>query len=211
MDHQQYISELLARTANAYEASEIKSRNLFYSVCATPIYQDSTLVLGFNWGASEGHSYEAQSKMETKPFTQLDLGSLKRTLKYFYKYLPNENMDEFVQSNFCFFRSKNESDICPSDLDLTQELFESFLEYTRPKKIVSFSMSLRGYLENRKRVASLDVKSIRSGTKVFSSAKALLAINSETVPIYFLPHPNYPITNEARNTAWEHCFGKSKL
>lgn len=207
-DHQQFFMELLGRTAKAYESSDVKSKNLFYSVCSTPFYQNSTLILGFNWGAGERQDYEPQSKMETKTFTQLDLGSLKRTLKFFHKYLPNENQDEFVQSNLCFFRSKKEHDINLGDLKLSFPLFDSFVEYLQPKTIVAFSARIKDYFANQNKLTQINEMNISSGKIKLKTTKAILNLRGNTVPIYFLPHPNYPISSEARIEAWEHCFGK---
>ena len=207
-EHQGFFESILKETEKAYLASEIKSRNLYYSISATPINKNSTLILGFNWGAGQNQPYTAQFEMETKPFTQIpDLGSLKRTVSYFRSYLTSRNPDEFVQSNFCFFRSKKESDLSTSDLKLTQPLFDSFIEYAMPKEVVSFSARLKEYFENQNMLSSMETIPISSGTKKFTSTKAKLNIKNRIVPIYFLPHPNYPITNEARHKAWKHCFG----
>ncbi len=207
-EHQKFFSELLDRTANAYENSEIKSKKLYYSVCATPLYQNSTLILGFNWGAGKNKINKAQTEMDTNTFTNLDLGSLKRTLNFFTQYLPDENQDAFVQSNYCFFRSKKEKDISHHDLALTKELFDSLVEYLHPNKVISFSSKLKKYFENKSKLTSINSITIKSGRINFCAAKAILSSKGDTIPILFLPHPNYPITSEARHAAWKHCFSK---
>jgi hypothetical protein len=207
-EHQEFFERLLNETKKAYQASEIKKDNLYYSVCATPLFKNSTLLLGFNWGAGQNQKYDPQTRMEVRPFTQLDLGSLKRTFGFFHKYLPDAKLDEFVQSNLCFFRSKKEADISQGDLLLSQGLFESLINYIQPKEVISFSNQLYKYVSSQNKLVDESHINIISGKKTFQSRKAKLDINGQLVPISFLPHPNYPITNMARNDAWKYCFGK---
>ncbi len=208
-EHQHLYSELLRETAKAYELSEIKKFNWYYSVCSTPIHLNSTLVLGFNWGVGNQQKHEAQkeNEMPTVPFDEMtDLGSMNRTLAYFTKYCKDGIQSQFVQSNYCFFRSKKDKDISSKDLELSNPLFESFLKYTSPSRIISFSSRLRNYLLNSNRLDSDTPHTIKSNKKSVIVSKATLLKENQSTPIYFLPHPNYPITNEARDAAWLYCF-----
>ena len=208
-EHQQYFENLLNETSRAYLASEIKRENLYYSICSTPIFINSTLLLGFNWGKSKGEPDKPQNEIPIIPFSQIsNLGSFKRTINLFNRYLPRETLQEFVQSNFCFFRSQKEGDISLSDLKLSHPLFESFITYVQPKRIICFSARLKQYFEDHFKLVDCDPKKIISGLKTIYATKAKININGCNISIYFLPHPNYPITGDARNQAWSHCFMK---
>ncbi len=209
-EHQNFFDNLLNETEKAYLASEIKKENLYYSVCSTPIFINSTLLLGFNWGKSNDEADKPQKKIPIIPFKQIpDLGSFKWTIDFFNKYLPRENLQEFVQSNFCFFRSQKENDISLSDLKLSHPLFESFITYVQPKRIICFSARLKQYFEDNGKLFDCDPKIISSGLKTIYTTKAKIDINDRKISIFFLPHPNYPILGSARHEAWKHCFVNS--
>ena len=209
--HQQFFSDLLRKTELAYEASEIKSRGLFYSVCATPIHLNSTLILGFNWGGNEQQP-QLENEMPSIPFKSIgSLGSMKRTIKYFEKHIPDCDPATIVQSNFCFFRSPKESDISQGDIDLSAPLFESFLQYVCPQRVISFSSRLKEYLYTNNRITKTDSPLIESGRNKFVASKGSLSVNDGSIPIFFLPHPNYPITSVAREMAWEYCFPNKNI
>lgn len=213
-EHQQFFSDLLIKTKLAYESSEIKAKGFYYSVCATPIHLRSTLILGFNWGGREQKAQLAEN-IPNVQFNLMDtLGSMKRTINYFKKHFSEADQDgnpaNFVQSNFCFFRSPKERDISQHDINLSVPLFEEFLQYVQPLRVISFSSKLKEYFANNNRIIKTDSPLIESGRNKFVASKGMLYVQDKSIPIFFLPHPNYPITRLAREMAWDYCFSKEK-
>lgn len=203
------FNELLEKTKDAYERSDIKSFGWYYSISSTPLKKNATLLVGLNWGVSPEGEHEPQPQMPDKPFKEIgDLGSFKRVIPYLDKYLPN---DELVQSNFCFFRSKKESQLTQKDFELSTPLFNELVETISPTKIIGFSNKLRDYfLKNTELFQGQEPYSISSNKGTLQIIKGTYSVNGKKIPTYFLPHPNYPISSDARDKAWNYCFGGSK-
>jgi hypothetical protein len=207
-----FFKELLAQTEEAYNHSNIRSRLWGFSVTATRIIKNEPLIVGFNWGVNakwlkEGNKYNATKERKYPDnicFKDSDLGSLKRILPYFEKYYPDALSG--MQTNFCFFRSQKENQISENDLDLSSGLFDQYLDYSTPSIIISFSKRLTKYLEKKGKLNSIEKKDIESGKKIIQAVTAEFQQSNNSIDFVNLPHPNYPITSEARNKAWEFCF-----
>ena len=215
--HVAFFNQLLKEINTAFLISEIyKKRGNYdwgYSVTSTSFQKTVKVIVGFNWGVdkewlAQGNSYGAQKDYPYRSFISNynDLGSLKRTIQYFNKYcdtLPQ------IQTNFCFFRSEEESQICSYDLELCSELFKKLLEYLEPEMLISFSKRLNQYLLESGNLES-EHKIILSGNRQFQATKGTIKIAERSVQYFNLPHPNYPIRRESRDEAWKYCFGDPK-
>jgi len=121
-------------------------------------------------------------------------------------FFDDEEINNCVQTNFCFFRSNKEEQISMADLELCTPLFQKLLLIIKPKRIVGFSNKLRDHFLQNKLCSSVEILNIPSNRKTLFAAKGLYSIENEEIPIYFLPHPNSKFTSQARKCAWEFCF-----
>jgi len=211
------FSDLFARTKEAFDRSHVKAiaeaegEQWHYSICSTRIVPGSALIVGFNWGAQSEARYDPQCKIPEKTFSTLlkepgELGSFIRIKKYLETYLPRTELDNIGQTNYCFFRSRIDSQIKPSDLELCKPLFSRFLELAQPSTLLSFSSRLRDYLLSACLLIDPEWTDVPLRKGVFKAGKGKLNLQERQVPIFFLPHPNYPIKQEARRRAWGYCF-----
>lgn len=208
------LDELLIEVGDAYEQSDIKKLCLekgyewHYSLITTPMKPNGPLVLGFNWGASNGRKYEPQPSVNKSDFSKEDVGSLSRIFPYCAKYFGNDFLSDLSQSNYCFFRSYKEDQISDRDIQLCEPILGRLIDAISPSIVLSFSSKLRDYLIANNKVSSTISKVITyergSSTVSYEAIKGVLAPQTE---IKFLPHPNYPMKGEARSEAWEFCCG----
>jgi len=203
-----FFIELLAKTQEAYDKSQVKkdNPNWSYSITATRIIPQSPLIVGFNWGAAQDVKYRSQDVYPLFPFGKIDdLGSMVRMIRYFKQYCPEALGG--MQTNFCFFRSKEEADIGSEDLKLSTPLFEDYLEYARPTQIITFSSKLKNYMKDSGLVEVIAEPTIKNGNRSVYPMKAELTMNGlSKVPVYYLPHPNSAIEGDARKKCWEMAF-----
>ena len=208
------LESLLPELELAYSRSDIaalcreKSWNWGFSLITTNLTVKRTLILGFNWGAAEVDSYTSQHSIEAESFLDQDLGSFSRIIPYCDKYMGNGALMDASQSNYCFFRSKTESQISSKGIQLCEPVFNKMLGLLQPSAILCFSSRLRDYLAGRDIVSNLleqEIKFKRGATQIVYEAKK--GILNGDCRIYFLPHPNYPMKKAAREQAWAFCFG----
>lgn len=193
-------TDRLFKNSDIYEKS-VKN-HWYWSVTATKFTPGKPLILGFNWGAAKGEKYKPQVEYPTQSFGELeDLGSFKRTIPYFEKYCPEALFG--MMTNYCFFRSPNEKDISYNDLMLNWPLVDRILRYTKPSVIVSFSSRLRDFFIESG-LTGFETKSIPNGHNILKILKTTFGTSG--IPVYYLPHPNSPVTTEAREKCWEYCF-----
>jgi hypothetical protein len=211
---EQVFFRLLDETKVAFEKSKIRTwaqaakMNWEYSVCATRIDLDSPLILGFNWGARAGETYQPQMLMPTKSFLELpksDLGSLSRIIPLLHEFLGEDAL-RIGQSNFCFFRSKTAGQIGEDDLSLCRPLFRGLLRAARPSRILSLSSRLRKHLGRSGVLSAIEEKAIPIPRGTYTAVRARVVLEEIRCPIVFLPHPNYPMLGAARREAWAFCF-----
>lgn len=213
-EHIEFFNKLLEKTKDAYYKSEVYknngNKNWGYSVTATSFEKHAKVIVGFNWGVGKNWnvpegSNGAQNVYPMKNFSSSyeELGSLKRVHNLFHEYF--EIIPE-IQVNYCFFRSEKENQITPYDLDLCSELFNELIEYLEPSMLISFSKFLNDYLEKTDKLIYINTLEIKSGNRNFSVTKGKVKLNKKEIDYFNLPHPNYPITKEARVKAWDYCF-----
>lgn len=210
------LNDLLLELEKAYSQSEIKRYCIengyewFYSLVSTSLQSGGPLVLGFNWGASKDKIYKPQIEIGKIDFSQEDVGSLARIFPYCRKYFGDDFISKISQSNYCFFRSKTEAQINPSDIALCEPIFIKLIEIMEPSFVLCFSSKLREFMINSDKLFSKQSKIIKytrgKSTVTYEAIKATLKSGTE---ICFLPHPNYPLMGEARSEAWEFCCGKA--
>lgn len=209
------LNNLLAGLGPVYKQSDIgryclnKGHEWHYSLITTTMKKGGPLILGFNWGATQDEEYSPQESIKPAVFRGSDVGSLSRIFPYCEKYFGNDFLDSTSQSNYCFFRSNNESQITPNDIALCEPIFEKLIAVMEPSSILCFSSKLRNYLLNSNRVKFKESTKISykrgSVQMIYEPIKAILTTGTE---IKFLPHPNYPMKKEARDRAWEFCCAK---
>ncbi|MGI8738709.1 MAG: hypothetical protein ACR2KU_03380 [Gammaproteobacteria bacterium] len=203
------LVELLAEVRNAYEALDIKTLCLTeglewnYSLVTTSGVRNAPLIVSFNWGAASGKRYRPQERLQEEFLDEQDPGSLVRILPYLKKYLPLEQLANFSQTNYCFFRSHKANQISARDLALCQPLFTKLLAILKPGVVLSFSSKLRDYIETTEQLSETRRTSfeyLRGGRRVRYSA--LVGKLHSDIKAVFLPHPNYPLKGEVRDAAW---------
>lgn len=208
------LDDLLAELEPIYRQSDIKQYCLdydhewHYSLLNTTMKKGGPMILGFNWGASQGEKYSPQKSIEATNLRGSNVGSLARIFPYCEKYFGNDFLDNTSQSNYCFFRSKKESQITPNDIALCKTIFERLIEVMEPSSILCLSSKLRDYMLSSNTVKFKESTKIsyKSGS-VQISYEPIRAILKSGANINFLPHPNYPMKKEARDEAWEFCCG----
>lgn len=207
-----FFKELLAETDKAFFKSDVynkygREKEWWYSVIATSILKNTPMIVGFNWGTANDCNYEKQKEYPIRMFESNfnELGSLKRTIKYFYKYYPDALTG--MQTNYCFFRSENEAQISAEDLNSCQDLFFKLINFSHPSSIVSFSSKLRDYLIGNQLISDVQQNEIDFRGRKYSSIKAKMKLsdNSE-IPFFYLPHPSTKIGTAERDRLWEYCF-----
>lgn len=206
------LSQLLIELGSAYEKSLIKQYCLenghewHYSLVTSTLKPGGPLVLGFNWGVSQGEDDSPQPSIDESSIVSEEVGSLSRIFPFCVKYFGDDFLSRTSQSNYCFFRSQKEDQIKDHDIHLCEPIFEKLIEVIAPSSILCFSSKLRDYLLKNGRVHDTESKVInfkRGSTLV--GYKAIRATLKSGTKIKFLPHPNYPMKREARSDAWEFC------
>ena len=210
------IQQLYLDTQAAFDRSPIKRYsevNNFkwnYSISATTLKEGANLIIGFNWGVAGSNPYEPQMEPPKENFKTLfdikDLGSLQRIYQPLKQKFPIDEVDNSIQTNFCFFRSKAEEEITAEDLSLSTPLFLRLLEIIKPKRIIGFSKKLQNYFVENNLCDQLESESFQSNKRTLHVAKGYLKKYDQKIPIYFLPHPNAKFTSVARKKAWDFCF-----
>lgn len=209
------IEDLFSKTKRAYEESDIKKYAIknhktewYYSLSSTRTEEIRTLIVGFNWGVDQKGRHERQTEIPKEGFFDLtDLGSFKRVKPFLKEYLPHGELDNIGQTNFCFFRSEEESQISKKDLEASESLFKELLDIIQPKMILAFSKKLRDFLLGQKEHFSIvDEENIKSGKKNILIVRGNYKFNDREITVFLLPHPNSKVTRSAREAAWKFCF-----
>ncbi len=212
-DNIPFFKKLLADTDEEFRKSKIlkdfgMDNQWYYSILETSIFKGSPMVVGFNWGAGKDGTYTPQTEYPLRRFESNynELGSLKRTIPYFYKHYPEALSG--MQSNFCFYRSQTESQVTQEDLKTSSKLFFKLLEFSEPSSLVVFSSQLRDHLLTQKLLVVQDQHAVQYKGKRHIAIKGIsnFGIKKE-IPIYCLPHPMAQIGGDERNELWEFCFG----
>ncbi len=191
------------RIGKAWDESDIKKRHpeWAWSLAATQLYTDSLVIVGFNWGAAQMEKYDPQESLPDQPWLQQDLGTLSRTIPYLRKYFPDIDLDKVVQTNYCFFRSPEQSDITSDDIDRCHPLFMDLLKDLQPKQVLIFSSVLRDRIKDQ--LSNRKIAEIPSGDRTAIAIRASWSIGGREIPVGIVPHPNNAITGEAREKCWE--------
>ena len=209
------LNALLKKLGPIYETSDIKKfcnsskeqHEWSYSLVTTSLEQSAPLILGFNWGAAQNEKYSCQQSIEKNDFKKMeDVGSLKRISPFLEKYYGKDFLSNVSQSNYCFFRSKTESQINKKDIELCREIFNELIEILAPSFIICLSAKLRKHLIDTNQVCNQQEKTIKF-TRGASEIEfvAIRGKLTSGVDIKFLPHPNYPMKGKARLDAWQFC------
>ena len=205
------LNELLEKLDLAYEQSDIKNycikhgHQWYYSLVISEMIKNNPLIVGFNWGAKMGNSYEAQTEIEKKGFKDVDTGSLARIAPLCHQYFDDSFLESASQTNYCLFRSYKEYQITRHDIELCEPIFNELITALQPSILLSFSSKLRDYLLLNHKISDLQLKNIEflSGSRkvIYIATKGRLG----EAPILCLPHPMYQMKSDARQAAWEFC------
>ena len=210
-----FFNELMEKTRKAYHQSDVYKKygknDWGYSVISTMIRKNKPLIVGFNWTVDKelvkaGNVYGAQKDYPFRFFDSnyYEMGSLNKVIPFLHEYIPQATQG--MQTNFCFFRSEKEEQISKKDLELSAPLFDEFLAFSEPSIIISFSSSLLAYLKESKRLKEIETKKIKSGKETIEVIKAKLIYGNKQIPFAYLPHPELPMTEEARKEVWKFHF-----
>ncbi len=211
-EHVAFFKQMLIDVESIFEKSDIKKKygstnSWMYSVLATSIFKHKPMIVGFNWGAASGVSYEKQTDYPIRMFESnyKDLGSLKRVAPYMREYFP-EGLSG-MQINFCFFRSAEEKQISQKDLDSCADIFFKLVAYAQPSSLLIFSKQLLDYFLKKNLIMNSKTKDLVSKDKTCFALKGSVNIEKENIiPIYYIPHPNSKLDGDVRKKFWEFCF-----
>lgn len=206
------LQSLLQRVGSAFAASDIsqlaraKGYRWNYSLITGACHPKTPLIVGFNWGASAGAEYDPQREIKPSQWNRDDLGSLVRVLPYIARYLPKFSFETVTQTNYCFFRSKEERDITSRDLELCRPLFLGLLALLDPSIVLSFFSRLRDHLLRTSQVVDAEILEVKEqrGNRTVTSFAGVGKLKGRS-PVAFLPHPNYPLRRTTRAQMWEFC------
>lgn len=206
---EELCEKLLMELEVAYNKSNVKKtyekNEWYYSLSSTPLYKNSILLIGFNWGAKKTcKCYSKQTECEKINFIDQESGSFKRVIKYLRNFFSEEDIKKIVQTNYCFFRSEKKNQITDYDLMLCQDIFIELLKTIKPKKILSFSNL--PYKDNKlkfKKAEGIPIKPNKRVGNVSYNYGELEFDNNISIPFCFLPHPNYPVVNSEREKCWK--------
>ncbi len=213
------FDEIRENTALFFQDSEIRKeaeatkKKWYYSISATKIVKNNPMIIGLNWGAGAGEIYSPQLTMPEDNFLQLfrknDLGSFSRIMVYLKQYFLDSEIENITMSNYCFLRSSNETQII-KDIEKwkTSKIFDKFLVYSRPSKILCFGNQIKNYFQNEFTIKEKRNKRVvfNSRNYTYEAIKGILEINNKIVPIFFFPHPNSKFQSEALQDIWEFHF-----
>lgn len=208
------LNDLLNDLEKAYLNSDIKrhcekeNKQWYYSLLIGNMKIGGPLVIGFNWGAAKGEKY-SPLEVNKSNFKNEDIGSISRIFPFIKNYYDDDYLSNISQTNYCFFRSENESQITDRDLTLCQPIFDELLNILKPSEIFCLSAKLRNYLISKSLLTSKRSKLITffRGEKT-NNYEAITGYYKENTKLLCLPHPNFPMKKEARASAWEFCCGK---
>lgn len=221
------FDELIGEIERGFESSRIKNvaelagEQWCYDVC-TRINPQRILVVGFNPGAGSIPCFDRQREMCNYGFLEScdrkEQGSLSRIVRYLEKYKEHISssfdLQDIGQTNYCFFRSKNAGQITRSDLQLCRPIFLRLLKIAKPSMILSFSSRMKEDLEQSRLLVLTENHpyTLRRGNMEagYCSAKGFIIVETQKIPIYFLPHPNYRILGDVRKRVWDDWFGEKK-
>ena len=206
------LDELVKQLGPAHDASDIKrwceehGQTWGYSLVTSAMEKSAPLILGFNWGANKGAKYPNQESLEVKNLEIQEVGSLNRIFPFVRHYFGEEYLSKASQSNYCFFRSKTESQITPADIERCRPVFIKLIEILEPSAIICLSAKLRKHLLDSNQVSELREKVIKfkRGSRLVEFVACRGTFTTD-VDIKFLPHPNFPMTRDARLEAWKFC------
>ena len=201
---EQFFQNLIAKTEDAFSKSPIHLNNpdkkWFYSVCATPLNKGKGLILGINWGGSEGHVPQAGipdgKGIETYGFFRLSAQKLKEYLEL------DINELNFNYTNLCFFRSPREKDLSFKDYENSWPLFEEYVNYIDPPWILSLSVMNVDKLKLLGKIKNIKEYPDQNGKKFGYKAQVL------NRKFYAVPHPNARLSNLSRDQIWSNLFSK---
>ncbi|GAC1704489.1 MAG: hypothetical protein NVS9B7_05330 [Flavisolibacter sp.] len=176
---------------DTYEKSDIKAKNWQYSLCSTPLFENSVVIAGFNWGVSKDH--KPQEVCPTEKFRDnKDLGSLGRIKKYLQSYVEEADLDKIVQINLCFFRSKRESDLSNNDVTINNQLFISLIRDLQPKILLALSARIHNVIKGH--LLSEETEILKSQNKTIEIRRGTFDEEFGGGQFAYIPHPNYPFS-----------------
>ena len=141
-----------------------------------------------------------------------DLGSFARVPAYFKRHFPSLPINKISQTNYCFFRSKDERQISADDLKRCRPLFAELLSVMEPSLVLSFSSRLRDYLLRSDQVRNSETVSVQQQVgKRTVTCTAVAGMLEGGTPVAFLPHPNYPMQRSVRKKLWDFCANQVRV
>jgi len=199
------IELVFDKAAILFEQSKIRqiakenSKEWYFSIAETAEYKESLLLLSLNPKAEEGMSYLEQTHL---PDNSLDLKKWQKTIPYLQKYFEIFPLESTVDSYYCPFRSADETQISPSDLELSLPLFKEWLKEISPRQIISFSVDLEDYFTQKGLLSSVSHLEIEIGKRKIKATKAFIKNGRKNVPIAFLPGKDITLSKENREKLW---------
>lgn len=190
------LNEIFNKIGIAFEKSDVKKlaeekgKEWFYSLCTSKPRKGQPLIIGLNWGA-KSEKFQPQDINNLPESIQWnEMGSLSRIKDFLKENFPLLPLENFNQSNLCFFRSKKEKQLTQKDKDLCKNIFEEFIELLKPQIMFGFSAPLRNYLILNNRIEYLNEKILHNGKYRIFLKQGFIKFGNWWTYINLLPHPN---------------------
>lgn len=208
-----FFNQFSQKVKNTYHLSDIQNKAYGYSISASHIARNpELLILGFVWSES----------MFSKNYIN---GFLSSQTQYVYNYnleeaykyqllIDNEFfLDDLIganygqYSNFCYFNCKDRSELTERDINLCIPLFNDYLQFVNPAKILTFSSELVDFLTSINMIEGIDLYTVEDlfGNEI-KYGKGFLTLPERKIIICFIPSADVKLRIFDRNKINEFAF-----
>jgi len=211
------FEELLNEANMAYNKSNLKNKDLYYSLVGTQIKPNQPLIVGLNWGGgseSDTHQYQPDTienyqkliEKESNFMNIDDIGSLNNIKPYLEKHISNISKVHIGWTNYCLFRTPDDTTLTNEAMILTQPIFLKLIDIINPSIVLCFSSEARDFLLAKNNFEVLKTYKATNENEINKYNGVVGKLNG--IKFYFLPHPASHTGNVARDYAWNFCFEK---
>lgn len=182
-----------------------------YSVAATPLYNNTPLILGINWGGNESSNVQ-QSEPSVSKWNDADVGSLRNIKRLLHEHLA-EDYEFLVQANVSPLRTPTEGKLDEDDLESAATGFlPALVKLVQPKYILFLGTGrllsvVRRSFGEKLRLEQFELTHAR---KRWFTYYGSLHLDGRIVRVLVLPHPMARISNSVKIKLWYWVFNQMK-
>lgn len=122
-----------------------------YSMCASRPKVNQPLIVGINWGAGaeEFGIQKVEEIDETIDWSRGNLGSMYNCLPYLEEFFSVIDVNDFNQTNLCFFTSHDDSKLQEENYALCEGIFYKFLSDSKPLFVIVLGAKFKDHVMNK--------------------------------------------------------------